>query len=136
AAGAVGDVNPAMVIASGILGGGVATTTHSIKAGTRVLINTSPEPVSNWTASITEDVAVVGGIFAMLNYPLAFLVFLVVFILAAIWILPKIWKGVKVVFQTIVGLFSDKKKTDTSFEPAPTPKQLPLSLNHSICKKS
>ena len=42
AAGAVGDVNPAMVITAGILGGGVAATTHTIKAGTRVLINTSP----------------------------------------------------------------------------------------------
>ena len=127
AAGAVGDVNPAMVIASGMLGGGVAATTHSIKAGTRVLINTSPEPVSNWAASVTEDVAVIGGIFAMLNYPLAFLVFLVVFTLAAIWILPKIWKGIKVLFQTVVGLFSGRKTPAASSEPVSTPKQLPLT---------
>jgi len=127
AAGAVGDVNPAMAISAGILGGGVAATTHSIKAGTRVLINTSPEPVSNWAASIAEDVTVFGGIFAMLNYPLAFLVFLAAFILAAIWILPKIWTGVKVVFQTVVGFFSGNKTAETPSETVNKQKQLPMT---------
>ncbi len=116
AAGAVGDVNPAMVITAGILGGGVAATTHSIKAGTRVLINTSPEPFSNWTASIVEDIAVIGGIFAMLHYPLAFLVFFAVFILASIWLLPKIWTGVKLTFQTVVAFFSGKTVEETPGE--------------------
>jgi hypothetical protein len=127
AAGAVGDVNSAMVISAGILGGGVAATTHSIKAGTRVLINTSPEPVSNWTASIAEDVAVFGGIFAMLNYPLAFLFFLVAFILAAIWILPKIWTGVKVVFRTVAGFFSGSKIAENTTETVRKQRQLPLT---------
>jgi len=67
AAGAVGEVNPSIVIAAGILGGGIAATSHTIKAGTRVLINTSPEPVSNWTASIVEDVAVIGGISILIS---------------------------------------------------------------------
>ena len=43
-------------------GAGVALTSHVIKAGSRALLNTSPEPVSNWTASATEDAAVVGGL--------------------------------------------------------------------------
>lgn len=43
-------------------GAGVALTSHLLKSGTRALLNTSPEPVSNWTASITEDVAVVGAL--------------------------------------------------------------------------
>ncbi|HIQ36699.1 MAG TPA: DUF4126 domain-containing protein [Desulfocapsa sulfexigens] len=127
AAGAVGDVNPAMVITAGILGGGVAATTHSIKAGTRVLINTSPEPFSNWTASVVEDLAVIGGIFAMLHYPLAFLVFFVAFVLTAIWILPKIWAGVKIVFQTVVGFFSGKTPQGPKPpETVTTPKELPF----------
>jgi len=108
AAGAVGDVNPSMVIAAGILGGGVAATTHTIKAGARVLINTSPEPFTNWTASVVEDVVVIGGLWAMLHYPLAFLIFFVAFLLTAIWVLPKIWAGVKIVFQTVIGFFSNK----------------------------
>jgi len=42
AAGAVGDVTPALALAAGIMGGGLAATTHITKAGTRALINTSP----------------------------------------------------------------------------------------------
>ncbi|MCK5071619.1 MAG: DUF4126 domain-containing protein [Desulfocapsa sp.] len=127
AAGAVGDVNSSMVIAAGILGGGITATTHSIKAGTRVLINTSPEPVSNWTASVAEDVAVIGGIFAMLHYPLAFLAFFIAFLLAAIWMLPKIWSGVKIVFQKIISLFSGNKTPNAPDIPQESPKELPLT---------
>ena len=43
-------------------GAGVALTSHLLKSGSRALLNTSPEPVSNWTASVTEDVAVVGAL--------------------------------------------------------------------------
>ncbi len=127
AAGAVGEVNPAVVIAAGILGGGVAATTHSIKAGSRVLINTSPEPVSNWTASVLEDVAVIGGIWTMLHYPLAFLLFFIAFILAAIWILPKLWSGIKTVFRTLTGLLSGKTPPTLPEKTSSTPKELPLS---------
>lgn len=116
AAGAVGEVNPSVVIAAGILGGGIAATSHTIKAGTRVLINTSPEPVTNWTASILEDVAVIGGIWTMLHYPLAFLVFFVAFLLLAIWLIPRIWTGVKTVFQTLVRFFTGKKEANETTE--------------------
>ncbi len=127
AAGAVGEVNPSMVIVAGILGGGVAATSHTIKAGTRVLINTSPEPFSNWTASVLEDVAVIGGIWTALHYPLAFLVFFIVFLLTAIWAIPKIWTGIKVVFQKLSSFFSGKKQpTDTPEDTGRTPKELPL----------
>jgi len=73
AAGAVGDVNPAVAIAAGLMGGGLAAASHATKAGTRVLINTSPEPFSNWTASVVEDVAVVGGLWTALHYPWVFI---------------------------------------------------------------
>jgi len=85
AAGAVGDVNPAVAIAAGLLGGGIAAGAHAAKSGSRVLINTSPEPFTNWTASVLEDVAVIGGLWTALNYPLAFIAFLVLFILLLIW---------------------------------------------------
>lgn len=127
AASAVGDVNPAMVITAGILGGGVAATTHTIKAGTRVLINTSPEPFSNWTASVLEDITVIGGIWVMLHYPLAFLIFFVVFLLAAIWILPKIWGGVKTLFQSLYEIFSGKQPSSAQKGQKQGPKELPLN---------
>ncbi len=113
AAGAVGEVSPALVIAAGILGGTVTATSHMVKAGSRVIINTSPEPFSNWTASILEDIAVIGGIFAALHYPLAFLVFFIGFILLAIWLIPKIWKGIRIVFAKLKDFFNGK----TSPEP-------------------
>ncbi len=50
-------------------GAGVALTSHLLKSGTRALLNTSPEPVSNWTASITEDTAVVGGLALAFAHP-------------------------------------------------------------------
>ena len=50
-------------------GAGVALTSHVIKAGSRALLNTSPEPVSNWTASVTEDTAVVGGLALAFTHP-------------------------------------------------------------------
>lgn len=50
-------------------GAGVALTSHLLKSGSRVLLNTSPEPVSNWTASITEDVAVIGGLALVFAHP-------------------------------------------------------------------
>lgn len=50
-------------------GAGVALASHVLKSGTRALLNTSPEPVSNWTASVTEDVAVVGALALALAHP-------------------------------------------------------------------
>ncbi|WDP90605.1 MAG: DUF4126 domain-containing protein [Desulfobacter sp.] len=110
AAGAVGDVNPAVAVAAGIMGGGMAAGSHFTKAGTRLIINASPEPFSNWTASVVEDVAVIGGIWTALNYPLVFLGLLVVFILLALWLLPKIWKGIKKLFAALGRLFGKAPK--------------------------
>ncbi len=105
AAGAIGEVNPAMQLVAGIMGGGLAAGTHATKAGTRALINTSPEPFTNWTASVAEDVAVIAGVWTAIQHPVLFLVLLVIFILLMIWILPKIWKGIKAVFNAIGRLF-------------------------------
>ncbi len=109
AAGAVGDLNPAVSIAAGILGGTMAAGSHGVKAGSRVMINASPEPFSNWTASVVEDIAVIGGIWTAVNHPWIFISFLFVFILLAIWLLPKIWRGIKKVFSGIKKFFSSDK---------------------------
>jgi hypothetical protein len=111
AAGAVGDVSPALEIAAGILGGGLAATSHATKAGSRLLINTSPEPFSNWTASIAEDVAVFGGLWAALNHPLLFLGLLVVFVVLVAWLLPKVLRALRKVGGGILRLFGRRPKT-------------------------
>lgn len=98
AAGAVGDLAPAAELTAAIAGGTLAAASHSAKAGSRVLINTSPEPFTNWCASIAEDIAVIGGLWTALYNPELFLVLLVVFLALLIWLMPKIWRGVKKVF--------------------------------------
>ena len=105
AAGAVGDVGAGAEIAAALVGGGLAAASHAAKSGTRVLINTSPEPFTNWTASIAEDFAVVAGLLAAVNHPVVFLVVLVLFLLLLIWLMPKLWRGIKRVFGAIARLF-------------------------------
>ncbi|MDQ3565790.1 MAG: DUF4126 domain-containing protein [Pseudomonadota bacterium] len=110
---AVGDVHPAAELAALLIGGSLAAGSHAIKAGSRVMINTSPEPFSNWVASIGEDVLVIGGLWTALHHPLLFLIGLVVFILLSAWLLPRIWRGIKSLFQTIRRWFG--------FKPSPEP---------------
>lgn len=117
AAGAVGEVSPAFAVAAGILGGTVSATSHMMKAGSRVLINTSPEPFSNWTASVAEDVAVVGGLWAALHYPVTFLVLFAIFILAGIWLLPKIWRGICLLISKLKRFFSQDRSPDSNIQP-------------------
>ncbi|MDD1605911.1 MAG: DUF4126 domain-containing protein [Methylococcaceae bacterium] len=105
AAGAVGTLDPSVELAAAILGGGIAAGAHVTKAGTRVLINTSPEPFTNWFASVTEDVMAITGVWACINHPIGFLVALAVFIVLMILLLPKIWVGIKKVFGFIINLF-------------------------------
>lgn len=123
AAGAMGDVSPAVQIAAGLVGGGLATASHAAKSGTRVLINTSPEPFTNWAASITEDVGVIAGLWAALHHPWLFLGLLVLWILLLAWLLPKIWRGIKRVFRFLGSLF--RGKSDSAEPAAPPPASTP-----------
>ena len=123
AAGAVGDVTPALSIAAALVGGGLAATTHATKAGSRVMINTSPEPFSNWTASLAEDFAVIAGLWTAVHYPWVFLILLLVFIILMIWLLPKIWLGIKKVFAFIQDMFHKKEKTFISDDKVESDKQ-------------
>jgi hypothetical protein len=105
AAAAVGEVNPSVAITAALLGGGMAASTHAAKSGTRVLINASPEPVTNWITSLGEDAAVIVGLWTALHYPLLFIFFLVIFIFLLVWLLPKIWKGVMKILSMLLNLF-------------------------------
>ncbi|PHS22607.1 MAG: hypothetical protein COA83_11420 [Methylophaga sp.] len=101
AASAVGDVTPAVALTSALLGGTLAAGSHATKAGTRLLINTSPEPVTNWTASISEDLLVIGGLWAALHHPVLFIIGLIIFIAVMIWFLPRLWRLIKRLLQHI-----------------------------------
>lgn len=109
AAGAAGAVDPALSLAAALVGGGVAAVSHAAKSGTRILINTSPEPFTNWTASVAEDAMVIGGLWMALNHPFLFLGLFVAFIALMVWLLPKVWAGVKKVFRFLFNLFRSKE---------------------------
>lgn len=94
-AAAVAGGDPGLALAAALLGGTVAAGAHFTKAGSRALINTSPEPFSNWTASFSEDAASLGALWMALQYPLLFLGLLALFVLVALWLLPKLWRGVR-----------------------------------------
>jgi hypothetical protein len=95
AAATFSDVNPAWMIAAGLAGGTIASGTHLTKAGTRAMINTAPEPFSNWVASFGEELTVLGGIWTMFLHPLAFLVILAIFLAFAAWLIPKFWRATR-----------------------------------------
>ena len=108
AAGATGDTLSALTVAAGLLGGTITAGTHFTKAGGRALLNTSPEPFSNWGASLTEDILALGGIWLALVYPLVFLVLLLAFLALVAWLLPKLWRGV----MEVIRLLRPKPRSD------------------------
>jgi hypothetical protein len=101
--GAFGDQTPAAQLAMAIVGGTIAAGTHLGKAGTRALINHSPEPFSNWLMSFAEDVVVIGGLWLMHAHPVAFAVLLALFLALLAWVLPKVWRALRWVFEKLVG---------------------------------
>lgn len=113
AASVVGDVSPALVVAAGLLGGTVSATSHLVKSGSRVMINASPEPFSNWAASLFEDFLVIGGLFTALHFPLLFLIFFILFIVLAIWLLPRIWRAIRFLWHKLRSIFSSKNQDFT-----------------------
>ncbi|MET0082822.1 MAG: DUF4126 domain-containing protein [Sedimenticola sp.] len=130
-------VSEAAEFAALLIGGGVAATTHATKAGTRALINTSPEPVTNWTASIAEDIAVIGGLWASLNYPIPFVIGLVLFFALVIWLLPKIWRALKRIARAIGEFFSGPKREENIPPPSSSERREEIlqALYHDASEK-
>lgn len=132
AAAAVGELDPAVQTAAFIIGGGLAASSHAAKTSSRAVINTSPEPVSNWTASISEDLLVFGGLWAALNHPAIFLVMLGVFLLILAWVLPKLFRILGNVFVRVRNFIHGeptlKPQSSLSGE-ATGPRPTPLTLD-------
>lgn len=95
AAAALGQADPVWVAVAAIAGGAIASGAHLTKAGARALINTSPEPFSNWTASLGEDLLVLVGFLAAIRAPIVFLVLLLAFMIAAVWLVPKFVRAIR-----------------------------------------
>jgi hypothetical protein len=99
AAAAFGDSGAGVALAAAILGGTVAAGAHLSKAGARGAINTSPEPVSNWGASLAEDAIVPAGLWLAVTHPLVFLLLLVAGAIAAVILIRLLITGVRRLFR-------------------------------------
>lgn len=98
-AAALGQADPALTAIAALLGGTFAAGAHATKAGSRAMINTSPEPFSNWAASFSEDALVMTGLWAAFFQPWVLVVILLLFALLAWWLLPKVWRGLRWLFK-------------------------------------
>ena len=88
-------------VIAALVGGTLATGAHLTKAGTRALVNHSPEPFSNWGLSAGEDVSSVGILWLAWQHPVIFCVVLVAFIAFMVWALPKLWRLIRGMFRRL-----------------------------------
>jgi hypothetical protein len=116
AARTLGDVNPALELAAVLAGGTIAFAAHGTKTATRLAINTSPEPFSNWFASIAEDLTVFGSIWLMFHHPIVMLIFIISFLALVIWLTPKLIRLAK---RGLLAL-RDRLRGIKPDQPAPT----------------
>ena len=101
AMGAINSSDPMIATITALLGGSLAGATHATKAGSRALINTSPEPISNITASLSEESMLVTGGWLVFAHPAVFIGLLCGFIVLLFWLLPKLWRSIKSVLGHI-----------------------------------
>ena len=88
-----GDSTSAVMVAAGILGGSLAAAMHVAKAGTRATLNLSPEPFSNWAASLSEDALVPLGLWVAFAHPVVFFVLLALILVAVALLMRLLWRG-------------------------------------------
>ena len=107
AASVFGDSTSAAMVAAAILGGTLAAGSHFAKAGSRAVINTSPEPFSNWAASFGEELAVGSVLWLAFAYPWIALGLVLLFTAIAIWLIPKVWRTIRRVVARLLSWFGD-----------------------------
>jgi hypothetical protein len=117
AARALGPMNPALEIAALLAGGSVALAAHGTKATVRLAINASPEPFSNWAASVGEDVAAFGGVWLAFQHPLWMLVFVAAFVALAAWALPRLFRLAKRGVQALRARFRGERSSSVAASP-------------------
>jgi hypothetical protein len=101
AAAATADINTEVQIIAFLVGGGLALTTHGTKASLRAGANLSPEPVTNWTLSLLEDViAIAAAIIAILS-PVVIIGVIAIFLLVFAWIFPKVVRRLRRMFAVL-----------------------------------
>ena len=92
---AMGEADPAVKAIAALLAGGVALTAHAAKAGSRLVANASPEPLSNIGLSVGEDVLVLGGLGLLAVRPEILLVITLVLVVGVWIIFPRLLRSIR-----------------------------------------
>lgn len=111
AASVFGESSSASMLAAAILGGTLAAGSHLAKSGSRAVINTSPEPFSNWAASLGEELAVGTVLWLAFAYPIAALCVLALIIAFTIWLIPKVWRMIRAMVERVVAFFDGSHRS-------------------------
>jgi len=117
---ALGTSRPEFDVVIALVAGGATMVSHGFKAGTRLMVNGSPEPASNFLVSSAEDVIVLGGLTLTYLEPRVAMALCVIFLLFAIYAMPKMFRRIKGFYWLLA-----KNLTGWMEE---TPKQLPTTL--------
>ena len=114
AAAATSDLDPTVEVIALLLGGGLALSTHGMKATARAAANTSPEPVTNWALSLVEDIIAIGAALLAALYPAAILLIILIFLLILAWILPKVVRRVRRMLATLRAFFGGQSLAEST----------------------
>lgn len=124
----LGEMNPVYDVLVGLLAGGMALTTHGAKAGTRLLVNASPEPFSNVGLSVAEDVLVLGGLALTYNHPIVALVVAVVAVGLLLWFAPRLFGAARAMLWFLWRRFRHATGGSTDATPPALPAELEIAL--------
>ena len=106
AASAFGDFDRSIQVIALLLGGGLALSSHGTKAATRAMLNTSPEPVSNWVASIAEDILAVASVVVSVFVPVLIFVIVGAGLVISFLVFRRILRFFRQVASSIRGWFA------------------------------
>lgn len=105
AAGAFGDFDRSIQVIALLLGGGLALSSHGTKAATRAVLNTLPEPVTNITASLVEDIVAIGSTVLSVLFPVLLFLVVAVGLGVSIYLFNKVLRFFRQVGRRIRSLF-------------------------------
>jgi hypothetical protein len=106
AASAFGDFDRSIQVVALLLGGGLALSSHGTKAATRAMLNASPEPVSNWVASIVEDIVAVLSVIVSVFVPVLIFVIVGAGLVISFLVFRRILRFFRQVASSIRGWFA------------------------------
>ena len=82
-------------IIAALVCGGVALSAHGLKSSTRAVLNTSPEPVTNWIASIAEDGLTALLLFLAVKHPLLAAIAAAAVVILALLLITWMWRTLR-----------------------------------------